>query len=415
MQVKEKVYQFLRWLQNYTKTDMVYVVEGSFWWLFGRVFSFLAGFLILMAFAHFATKEIYGAYQYIISMSAMIGLILLPGLDTALIRSIAQKKERTFFLCEKEKLKFGVLSFLVFFTIFLWYFFHKNFELAFSFLFAGLFLPFLSIFSLYLAFWQGKKRFDIQNKYFVAHNLLGATILIFFILFCKKIHLISFGYFFGFTFSTFLFWLLTRKKINRNSEEDKEAISYGKHLTLMSVPGAISGQIDNVILWQFVGPVQVAIYAYALRAVERLSELIPFTALAFPKMAEKNLRDSQIKKSIFDKFLKLFWFSIPFTLLYILFCPLFFKIFFPAYTESVIYSQILSLTLVFSPFSFLATAFLAEAKKRELYILNFVPQILKIVLFFVLIPLFGIWGGVFSILISQIFFSALTLHFFQKL
>jgi O-antigen/teichoic acid export membrane protein len=183
----------------------------------------------------------------------------------------------------------------------------------------------------------------------------------------------------------------------------------------MSVPGAISAQIDNVIMWQFIGPVQVAIYAYALRLVERISELIPFSALAFPKMAEKDLKADGVKRSIFDKFLKLFWFSIPFTILYILFCPIFFKIFFPTYKESIIYSQVLALTLIFSPFSFLSTAFLAEAKKRELYILNFAPQILKIILFFILIPLFGIWGGVYSILISQIFFSALTLYFFQKL
>jgi O-antigen/teichoic acid export membrane protein len=415
MKLKEKIYQFLRWLQNYTKTDMVYVAQGSFWWIFGRVFSFLAGFLILMAFARFATKEVYGAYQYIISMSAMIGLILLPGLDTALIRSVAQRKEKTFFLCEKEKLKFGVISFLTFFAISLWYFIHKNFELALSFFFAGIFLPLLSIFSLYLAFWQGRKKFDLQNKYFVLHNLLAALILISFIIFKPKITYIIFGYFFAFTFSTFLFWLLTRKEINRNTEEDKEAISYGKHLTIMSLPGAISAQIDNVIMWQFIGPVQVAIYAYALRLVERISELIPFSALAFPKMAERNLKEDHMKRSIFDKFLKLFWFSIPFTILYILFCPIFFKIFFPAYKESIIYSQVLALTLIFSPFSFLSTAFLAEAKKKELYILNFAPQILKIVLFFILIPLFGIWGGVYSILISQIFFSALTLYFFQKL
>jgi O-antigen/teichoic acid export membrane protein len=415
MKLKEKIYQFLRWLQNYTKTDMVYVVENSFWWIFGRVFSFLASFLILMAFARFATKEVYGAYQYIISMSAMISLILLPGLDTALILSVAQRKEKTLFLSEKEKLKFGVVAFLVFFAISLWYFFHKNFELAISFFVAGIFLPLLSIFSLYLAFWQGKKRFDLQNEYFVAHNLLAGLILILFIIFKPKITFIVFGYFFGFTFATFLFWILTRKKVNKESEEDKDAIPFGKHLTIMAVPGSISAQIDNVILWQFTGPTQVAIYAYALRLVERISELIPFSALAFPKMADKNLKEDHVKRSIFDKFLKLFWFSVPFTILYILFCPIFFKIFFPAYKESVIYSQVLALSLFFSPFSFLGTAILAEAKKKELYILNFAPQILKIVLFFILIPFFGIWGGVLSILISQIISSALSLYFFQKL
>mgnify|MGYP000154753877 CR=1 FL=1 len=415
MQLKEKIYQLLKWLQNYTKTDMVYVVEGSFWWLFGRVFSFLISFLVLVTFAKFATKEVYGGYQYIISMSAIIGLICLPGLDTALARAIAKGKERTYFLCEKERLKFGFFSFLVFLIISLWYFLHKNFILGFSFFIAGILYPFLKIFSLYSVFWYAKKRFDIQNKYFVAHNILAALILILFIIFKPKISFVIFGYFFAFTFSTFLFWLLTRKKINRQTEEDKETISFGKHITLMAIPGSIAAQIDNVILWQFAGPVQVAVYGYALRLVERISELIPFSALALPKMVEKNIKANGVKKSIFDKFLKLFWFSIPFTILYILFCPIFFKIFFPAYKESIIYSQILALILIFSPFSFLATSFLAEAKKRELYILNFCPQILKIILFFILIPIFKIWGGVFSILISQVFSSFLTLYFFHKL
>jgi len=415
MKLKEKIYQFLRWLQIYTKTDVVYVAHGSFWWILGRVFSFLASFLILMAFARFATKEVYGAYQYVISMAAMIGLICLPGLDTALARAIAKGKEKTYFLCEKERLRFGFFSFLIFLIISLWYFLHKNFILGFSFLIAGIFHPFLATFSLYGVYWYAKKKFDIQNKYFVIHNLLAAITLILFIIFKPAIPSVVFGYFFAFTFANFLFWILTRKKINKETEEDKEAISYGKHLTIMSIPGAISAQIDNVIMWQFIGPAQVAIYAYALRLVERISELIPFSALAFPKMAEKNLKEDGVKKSIFDKFLKLFWFSILFTIFYILFCPIFFKIFFPAYKESIIYSQVLALTLIFSPFSFLSTAFLAEAKKRELYILNFAPQILKIALFFVLIPIFGIWGGIYSILISQIFFSTLTFYFFKKL
>jgi O-antigen/teichoic acid export membrane protein len=415
MNLKEKAYQFLNWLGNYTKTDMVYVAEGSFWWIVGRILAFLTSFLTLVVFSRFVSKEIYGAYQYIISTAVILQIFTLGGIDTALIRAIAKGKEKTFFLSIKEKIKWGSISTLISFLISLWYFLKGNSTLAIAFLIAGLFLPLLPIFNLYLAFWQGKKRFDIQNKYFIYQNLLGSGILISLILLTKSLISILFGFFFGFTISEFLFFKLTIKKIKKETGEDKETITFGKHLTVMQTPSAISSQIDNIIMWQFIGPIQVAIYAYALRLVERISELIPFSALAFPKMAERDLKADGMKKSIFDKFLKLFWFSIPFTILYILFCPIFFKIFFPTYTESVIYSQILASILIFSPFSFLATAFLAEAKKRELYILNFAPQILKIILFLVLIPLFGIWGGVCSILISQIFYSALTLYFFQKL
>ncbi|MBC7074067.1 oligosaccharide flippase family protein [Candidatus Parcubacteria bacterium] len=415
MKFKEGFLKILNWLSNYTKTDIFYVARGSFWWICGRVFSFLASFLTLIAFSKFATKEVYGAYQYIISMAAMIGILTLPGIDVALVNAIAKGKERTFFLCEKEKLKFGFWGFLVFLAISIWYFLHKAFELGVAFLIAGTFYPFLALFQLYFPFWQGKKKFDLQNKYFIFHNFLGASILIAFIYFKPKMPWVVFGYFFGFSFATFIFWFLTRKKIKKETEEEKETIPFGKHITIMALPGSISAQIDNAILWQVAGPVAVAIYAYALRLIERVSELIPFSALALPKMAERDLNQDSTKKRIFDKFLKLFWFSIPFTLLYILICPFFFKIFFPAYSQSVIYSQVLAITLIFSPFSFLATAFFAQMKKRELYILNFGSQILKIILFFILIPLFQIWGGVLSILISQVFSAILTVYFFKKL
>lgn len=414
MKIKERFYQFLNLVSKYAKTDMVYVLKGSFWWIFGRAFSFLASFLVLVFFARYASKEVYGAYQYVISMAAMIGIFSLSGIDTALISAIAREKEKTFFLCEKEKLKWGAISTLLSVFVAFWYFWKKNLELGVSFLISGLFLPFLAVFSLYLSFWQGKKKFDLQNKYFVLHNFLAALFLILIIILKPKVGWVVFGYYFAFTFATFLFWLKTRKIINKESKEERETISFGKHLTIMSLPSTISGQIDNVILWQTAGPLPVAIYAYALRLIERVSEFIPFSALALPKMANANFNHNGTKKRIFDKFLKLFWLAIPFTIIYILICPIFFKLFFPAYRESIIYSQALALTLIFSPFWFLGTAFLAQMKKKELYILSFIPQIVKILLFFILIPFFKIWGGVFSILISQLFQSVLTLYLFKK-
>ncbi len=415
MNFKKKFYQFLRWTEKYTKTDMVYFFESSFWWILGRIFSFLTSFLILMTFAHFATKEVYGVYQYVLSVATILGIVSLPGINIALIRAVAKKKERTFFLCEKEKLKFGFFNFLIIFGISLWYFLHRNFELGISFLIAGIFFPLTSFFSLCFAFWQGKKRFDIQNIYFIITHFFGAFILISFIYFNPKAISVILGYFLGFSFPNFLFWLLTRKKIERTTKEDKEAISFGKHLTFMNLPLIISSQMHKIILWQTLGPVAVAIFSFAWRIIQRLQELIPFSPLALPKMAERNLKEKEVKKRILNKFLKLFLISIPLTFIYFFFCPFLFKIFFPNYAECVIYSQVLSLILILSPFSFLATVFIAEAKRKELYILNFTPEILKLILFLSLIPLFKIWGAVFSILISQIFYSILVFYLFKKL
>lgn len=412
--MKNQIYQFLNWLSKYAQVDIVYVAMGTFWWILGRIFSFLAGFLVLIAFSKFAQKEVFGAYQYVVSTIALISIISLPGIDTALVASVAKGKEKTFFLCSKERIKWGLGGSLICFLISLWYFFHQNSQLAISFLIGGIFLPFLSSFNLYLFFWQGKKRFDIQNKYLIYHNLLASAFLILIIFLKPEVSWTIFAFYFGFTFATFLFWKITKKSVKKETEEEKEAISFGKHLTLMGVPSTLASQIDKVILWQSAGPVPLAIYSFALRPVERFSELFPFSMLALPKMAEKDLSNFEIKKRIFDKFLKLFIIVFPFTFFYILICPFLFNIFFPNYKEAIIYSQLLALMLIFLPFGFLSTTFLARMKKRELYILSFVPQILKIILFFILIPFFEIWGAVFSILISQTFSSFLTLYFFLK-
>ena len=77
MELKRKIVDFLKWTEKYTRTDMVYAVGVGFWWITGRIFSFLASFLILFFFARFAPKEVYGAYTYILSMAAIFGLFAL--------------------------------------------------------------------------------------------------------------------------------------------------------------------------------------------------------------------------------------------------------------------------------------------------------------------------------------------------
>jgi O-antigen/teichoic acid export membrane protein len=411
--MKNKFSKILFFLSKIFKTDINYVLKGSFWWIFGRTISFFASFLVLFFFSRFASKEVYGAYQYIISLCAIFSILTLPGLDTALVRAIAQKKEKTFFLCEKEKLKFGIVLFFILFLISGYYFFKKNFELGFGFLWAGIFLPLLALFSLYVDVWQGRERFDLQNKYFAIHNLLASFIFVVILIFKPTVIFSVFAFYFSFVFATFLFWLKTRKEINRNSEEDKEVISFGKHLTLIYFPQSLSQQLDYVLLWHFAGPKAVAIYTFSLRVIERIGELIPFSTLALPKMSQKDI--SKIKKNIFEKFLKLFPIAILIFLTYYFFAPILYKIFFPKYIESIFYSRIFAIFLLISPFWFLGTALVAAQKKKELYIINFVSQGLKILLYLILIPFLGIWGGVISVLSFYFVFSLLNLYFFKKI
>ncbi len=412
MNFKKRFFDFLRWTERYTQTDMVYLARGGFWWILGKILASLISLTIMIAFARFSPKEVYGAYQYILSVAGILAIFSLPGIDTALIRSVAQGKEKIIFPCLKEKIKFSGLGSLMAFFISLWYFFRQVPGLGFSFLIVALFLPFINTFLIYFYFWHGKKRFDLQNKYFVLHNLLATLVLILVIFLTKNLIFITLAYFLAFTLAEGIFLKLTLKKVS-DGDDARETISFGKHLTLMQSAHLLSDQIDKIILWRSLGPVAVAVWSFAQRPVLRFQEIIPISPLALPKLSERNIKE--IKNQIFKKFLKLFWFSLPLTLFYLLICPLFFKIFFPTYLEAIPYSQGLSLIFLFSPFLLFQIAFLAEMRKKELYWLNFATPTLKTILFLILIPPLGIWGIVWAILISQIFNSLLTFYFFKKI
>ena len=412
MILRQKIYDFLRWSEKYTGTDMIYLAKGGSWVISGSAIASLLGISVMVIFDRFISKEIFGTYQYILSMAAIIGIFSLPGIDTALIRTVAKGNEKILIACFRKKVKWGLIGSLISVSIAFWYFLQQNFELGILFLIISFFLPFINSLLIFLIFWNGKKRFDIQNKYYIFYSLIATFILILIIILTKNLVFIVFGYFSAFTLAGIIFYRLTVKKIS-NEKEDKETIPFGKHLTLMNAIHTLSGYIDKVILWKFLGPIAVAIFIFAEKPVQKFQGLFPISSLALPKLSQSNIKKT--KKDLFRKFLKLFLFIGLAVLAYILISPFLFKILFPAYPESVLFSQVLSLVVLFVPFTLLSASLLTEMKKKELYLIQTITPLSKIILFIILIPLLQIWGVVISILISQTLNGALTLYFFRKI
>jgi len=412
MTFKQKIYKFLRWLEQFTGTDMIYLTHGAFWLTLEKVIEVLIGLGLMILFGRLVTKEVFGAYQYVLSITGLLSIFSLPGLDTALIRTVAKGNEKMLAVCFKEKNKWSLLGSFVLLLIAGWYFWHQNSFLGTCFIIVALFLPFINSFLLFSGFWQGKKRFDLQNKYLIMFNLLANLALILFIIFTKKLTLIIFGYCLGFTLAGAIFYFLTVKKV-ADGEKEKETISFGKHLTLMSAVSTVAAYFDKIVLWHFLGPLAVATYYFAERPTAKMRELFPISTLALPKLSQRNIKE--IKKGLWQKFLKLFLVAGSVIIVYVVLCPYFYKWLFPAYLNSVFYSQVLALCLIFMPFNLLGAALTAEMRKKELYVLSFVTPASKIILFLILIPFWGIWGIIFSIQASYLINSLLTLYFFRKI
>lgn len=391
---------------------MTYAVKGTFWILLGKGGKFLISLATMVAFAYWIPKEIYGTYQFVLAGLGIAGIFALSGMNTALIKSIARGKEGTLTLVVKEKIRWGLLGSLGLFLVSIWYLLNKNLVLAGGFALTAIFLPLIEAFALAPVFWNGKKRFDIEGFYKVAPAALSFLIILPAIYLTDSIlWIISITLGSRVLFDGLFLWKTIKK--TKNNERDTEAVKFGKNLTIMDGIVRLGAHMDKVVLWKFLGPIQVAIYSFALFPIKSLSDIVPVQALALPKLGEKNIKD--IKHGLLYKFRLLFLLSIPATILAVITAPVAYKILFPQYMESVIYFQILSLIIAILPFNLLVAALISDLRKKELYVVRVGSVILRVGLFLVLTPFYGIFGVAGALLVSEIFRVGTSLYYFLKL
>ena len=122
--------------------------------------------------------------------------------------------------------------------------------------------------------------------------------------------------------------------------------------------------------------------------------------LAFPKLSERPI--PELRRTLPRKVLLLSAGMALIALMYAMSAPYIFQLIFPQYISSVFFTQVLAFTLIPAPFILFNQVLVAHMKKRELYISRIALPVLKIGLLLILLPLFGIWGAVSAIIITQI-------------
>ena len=402
--MKNKMVKILRWSEKYINTDMVYAVHGAFWLLLWKGIGMITSIVLLAVFAKWTPKEVYGGYNYILSMIGIIALLAFPGIDIALIRAVAQGREKTFFTAAKGKLFWASFTSLVFLAVSGWYFLHSDTKLGLSFLLVAILFPLLDVFPLYLPYWNGKNNFYLQSKYSIISRLCTAAALIPVIIYSKNLVVIIFVYLLSnVVIDGILFWSVCRKV--KDTPVDDNVISNGKHFTFNKAIPLLASHIDKVIIWQVLGPTSLAIYAFAQLPVQRLYDLMPIYHLALPKLSTQ--KPELAKRSLGKKVRQLFFLTVLFYGLLFVLAPHLYYFLFPGYQDAVPFFQVLALTFILTPFLLFEVALVAAAAKKLLYIVRSIYIISLCVLLVVLTPLYGLWGAVFAILISKIIDSAL--------
>jgi O-antigen/teichoic acid export membrane protein len=411
--LRQIIYRLLKKSEKFFQTDMIYLAKGGFWLFINKAVSASSSFILALVFASLLPKESYGIYKYVLSIAAILSISVLPGINTALTIAIAKKREGLIKTAILTKFKWAIIGGLIAIFISGYYFYNGNSTLGISFLIIAFVNTFIDALIVYGPYLKGKKKFKTLSIYNSTHEILVSSALIICLFLTKSPVLIILTYFLSKSIIQIFFSIFTFKKNKLNNVTDKETISYGKHLSFMNVIGMIAEHLDKILIWHLLGPAQLAIYAFAIAPVTQLKTINSvLESLIFPKLSVSKI--TKLKASIPKKGFKLFIIASIIVFAYIIAAPFIYKIFFPAYTESIIFSQIFSLTLLFFPTMLFTQTLLTHMKKRQLYILKTLTPIFRIILVVILLPLYGIWGAIFAVLLKKIFNFILTFFLFKN-
>ena len=405
--------KILHWSERYTKTDMVYLVKGGSWLSFGHIFAMIAGFSISIVFANLFPKESYGTYKYVLSIAGVLGAFSLTGMGTAITQSIVKGFGGALRQGFLTNLKWSLGILFASLALSVYYFLNDNTLLSVSFLIAGILSPVATSASLYAAYLLGKKDFKRNSFYGIVRNIAPAIAIITTLFLTDNLLIVLAVYFFsGALVSLFLYRLTTRAYRNENSKEDPELFSYGGHLSIMGIIGSITNQLDKILIFHFLGAAPLAIYAFAIAPVEQLQAGKKIlSTLILPKVSGRSFEELQ--KTTLRKSLLLAIYALGLAGVYAIFAPYFYKFFFPEYIDSVIYSQVYSLTLLAVFGTMFNEILIAHKKKLELYLHRTILPIIQIVLYFILLPLYGLMGLIITHVIIRSL-SGLLGYYFVK-
>lgn len=412
--MKERFVNLLRWSEKYTKTDMVYLFKGGFWLTLGQILTAGGALLISVAFANILPQDIYGIYKYTISIFGILAITTLPGLNVSLTQAITKGFEGDIKKILKTKIWWGLLGTLAGIGTAFYYFLQGNSTLAIVFVIAAVFVPFLNPLSIYGSILQGKKDFKTYSIFNILSKIFETAALIITLLLTKNIFILILVFFASNTIINGIFSLIIFAKQKFNKLKDVDTLSYGKHLSALNVVVFLAGQLDKILVFQFIGAAELAIYAFATAPLDQLKGLFKnINFLAWPKFAKAPLES---RTPLFQKMKRLAFFIIAISILYALAAPLIFRAIFPQYVSAVPYSQILGLSLFAGILMEFGRSFIeARGAKKEYYRYSIGVNIFSLAILFPFIYFWGLWGAVAARTLTRFVGLILSIFFIKNL
>lgn len=401
--IKRRTLNILSKGGRHLNIDMVFLGKGGFWLGIGQVSSSLSGLIVSVALANALPQEIFGTYKFILSLAAIIAVPALAGLNTALIRAIAQGYDGTIRAVLHRKLVWGAVAFFLGIGIGTYYALHGNTALANAVFIAAAFVPLMEIGNLYSAILVGTQQLARHARYTVMLYAIATILMSGVALMTDNLYIVLLTHFGWWAVGRIsLLYLTVRTSAQKTDAVSSEALSLGTHLSIIGILDSIASHIDQLVLFHFLGPLAVARYAIAaapvLHIVGFVQVLKPLAVTKFAGNATPMTLTSYFHKLVFSAGTLLIA-----ALCYILIAPFLFRILFPGYLDAVVYTQVLSIAVIGGISALNSSILVSLNATRELYLQSLASDAVQIVLIAFGAYAFGLWGVLIAFVTAKLF------------
>lgn len=402
MQFSERVQattvRFLRWSEKYTKTDMVYLASGGFLSLVYQVTSIIASLALAIVVGHIVPQAVYGEYKYILSVVSILSFFSLNGIGSAVAQSTAGGFEGALQQSFWTNIRWSALVFLLATGFGIYYFFLGNAVLAIGILIGGFLTPIFASANLYSYYLAGKMDFVRQIIYGILDNIIPIGLFIAVIFITRNPLALVATYFISNVLATLFFYRRTIRLYRPDpTKTDRAMVSYSKHLSVMGILGGIADNLDQILLFHYVGAVQLAIYNFATAIPDQIKgPMKTIDAMILTRFT--GTKSKNIRGSMRNKFFWFFIFTGAATALYFILAPFIFKVLFPAYIASIPYTRIYALWMVSASFDPAFVYLQAKKKVQEQYIVTVALSLFQIASMVVGV----VWWGLLGLVIARL-------------
>ncbi|OGI36571.1 MAG: hypothetical protein A2271_03150 [Candidatus Moranbacteria bacterium RIFOXYA12_FULL_35_19] len=414
--IENKIFNITEKWGKKVNLDMSYFVKNGFWMALRQIVIIISGLIVSIFFTRIATKEIYGNYQFFVSIFSIVSILSIPGLNNSVARSVARGNDGDYLVAVKKSFIWSLIGVPILLIIGAYYF-HINKSLGFSFMISSIFFPFFYAPNTWNAFFQGKKRYSKIAFYNSTQSIINAIATIAILLLHKdNLFLIIVVYLSSYTLFNVYYYYRSLEFVE-NSKTEKDTMDYGFFLTKMNFLEMMAENIDKLIVGIFLSPASLATFSVVSMIPIKIRLMIKsIMIIVYPKVASDkfNLLEFLTQKRIFLYFLSVIMVISGF-IYYIFIDKVNYLFFGEQYMEYYKYSKYFFILIIICiPSIFLNWYSQAKKIKKAIFYTNPIYFVVKLIIIISFVYFWGLIGAIIAYNLNAVLLFAIYIFLYKK-